>query len=573
MTTANNHLLQKVTFEIGLASQDGAFEIQNRISNAFRSGVLRELEKLFDRKSIPGTVISIDKIEINLGNLSSARLEEDIVTAFERELDGFLATLNEEVSRAETASFTESKIVNVRWSVPGNPQFEAEVTVSDNSVSHYQKVIQLLETGVLPGSDAVFESQKFSGLIHLVLEQHPEQFVQFLKLNKGNPKIFQRLALNLPVPQLQYLVSMLGCSFSADAPALVREVIGFFTDSKITIRDFTIPGSITFTSTEQFIWWLMLLKYTGEVGPAVTAGAEINAAQSRLRGYTGSDKVSLLTEIIFLSERLSQRSIIQTTGSSYSKKHLSAEFTEALTLVHTGLTNNSSASQPTTDNIHEFQGEPVTKEPSILSDSTSLLQNTLFTLPDKSEIAALFKESGNEQVPGADTGIYISNAGLIILAPYFRHFFSNLGLLNGKEFASREAAWKAIHLVQHACGFKKESGEEGWSEHELVFNKLICGVPIQDPVPETMELTEQERTEVVELLQAVISNWTIMSRSSVFALQSTFLQKKGRLSKTGNDWELLVERDSAVEILIDKLPWGISMIKLPWNVYTIHTQW
>ncbi|HTF04906.1 MAG TPA: contractile injection system tape measure protein, partial [Bacteroidia bacterium] len=77
----------------------------------------------------------------------------------------------------------------------------------------------------------------------------------------------------------------------------------------------------------------------------------------------------------------------------------------------------------------------------------------------------------------------------------------------------------------------------------------------------------------IELLQAILNNWTILQRSSVHALQSTFLQKQGRLKKTGTDWDLLIERDSAVEILIDKLPWGISMVKLPWNNFMILTQW
>jgi hypothetical protein len=127
--------------------------------------------------------------------------------------------------------------------------------------------------------------------------------------------------------------------------------------------------------------------------------------------------------------------------------------------------------------------------------------------------------------------------------------------------------------LQYACGFKRETPEAGWCEHDLLFNKILCGVPIEEAVPESLELSVSEMEEVDALLKSVLANWPIMSKSSVYALQNTFLQKKGRLSITGKDWDLLIERDSAVEILIDKLPWSIAFIKVPWNDYTITGTW
>jgi hypothetical protein len=53
----------------------------------------------------------------------------------------------------------------------------------------------------------------------------------------------------------------------------------------------------------------------------------------------------------------------------------------------------------------------------------------------------------------------------------------------------------------------------------------------------------------------------------------TFLQKEGKLKRQDENWDLLIHRDSAVETLIDRLPWGISMIKMPWNKATINVEW
>jgi hypothetical protein len=579
MKTGNNHLLQKVTFEINLARQDGAFEIQNRISNAFRSGVIKELEKIFDQKSIPGVVVSIDKIEMDLGNLNSANLEEDIVAAFEREMNNFLATLNEEITRVETTTFTKSKKVNVRWSVPGNPHFEAEVTLAPDAISHFERVLQLLEFGVLPESGSSSHPQKISALINSVLAHNAEQLAQFIRANgQGKPHILQRLALNLTREQLQYVAALLGCPFSGQLLTFIRDLEKFFAGRKLVISEVNIPGSIRFATLEQFIWWLVLVKFSGtdSIEPMNGGGQ----TQSSLHSLATAP-VKLVSEIIFVVDRLSQRSLFTSNGLKNGKQELaervgketqlSETVEKGIELVRTLLIARQRENK---NRIPDATIEPAyPSEKSMFSDSASLLHNSLFTIPDKKEPVVPQILNTGEPIPGADTGIYINNAGLIILGPYLKPFFNRLGLLNGSDFASTESAWKAVHLLQHACGFVQESGREGWSEQELFFNKLLCGIDISEPVPEVMEMSSEELEELDGLLNSVLQNWTIMQRSSIFALQSTFLQKKGRLSISGKNWDMIVERDSAVEILIDKLPWSISIIKLPWNDYTINTQW
>jgi hypothetical protein len=197
---------------------------------------------------------------------------------------------------------------------------------------------------------------------------------------------------------------------------------------------------------------------------------------------------------------------------------------------------------------------------------------------DQQKAAELLKPAAKEEFPETaelESGIYIENAGLVILAPYIVNFFKNLGYVNGKEFVDDNAKWKAVHLLQWLVRGDEEKGEEKVevNEHELVLNKIICGLDIAEPVPTVFNLSAEEKKEGEGLLQAVIENWAIIKNSSVHSLRVTFLQKEGKLKRQDENWDLLIHRDSAVETLIDRLPWGISMIKMPWNKATINVEW
>jgi hypothetical protein len=74
------------------------------------------------------------------------------------------------------------------------------------------------------------------------------------------------------------------------------------------------------------------------------------------------------------------------------------------------------------------------------------------------------------------------------------------------------------------------------------------------------------------LLQAVISNWTIIRNSSTAALRETFLQREGRLVREADRWTLLVQR-KAVDVLVDQLPWGFSVVYHRWMADPIHVTW
>lgn len=166
-----------------------------------------------------------------------------------------------------------------------------------------------------------------------------------------------------------------------------------------------------------------------------------------------------------------------------------------------------------------------------------------------------------------DADYYIRNAGLVILAPFFPMFFQELRLLKENEFRDKEAGCRAVHILQHVVD-KSESPPE----NELVFNKILCGIPVEEPIERDIRLTDHEKTCVRDLLDSVIKHWTALKGSSADGLREGFLKREGRLNTVEDGWKLIVERKT-LDILLSKIPWGFSVIRLPWMHSLMYVEW
>ena len=110
-------------------------------------------------------------------------------------------------------------------------------------------------------------------------------------------------------------------------------------------------------------------------------------------------------------------------------------------------------------------------------------------------------------------------------------------------------------------------------EYEMILSKIFCNIPLESPVESDMALTNAEKTEAEALLEAVIQHWDALRNTSIDALRGTFLLRLGKLSlRDDGDWLLQVE-SKTVDILLNQLPWGISMIQLPWMQRMLWVEW
>jgi hypothetical protein len=85
----------------------------------------------------------------------------------------------------------------------------------------------------------------------------------------------------------------------------------------------------------------------------------------------------------------------------------------------------------------------------------------------------------------------------------------------------------------------------------------------------------RERSLAEELLGGVRQNWDKLRNTSADVLRGTFLMRNGRLHREEGiepAWKLVVEK-KGYDVLLDTLPWRLSMIRLSWMTELLNVQW
>jgi hypothetical protein len=163
---------------------------------------------------------------------------------------------------------------------------------------------------------------------------------------------------------------------------------------------------------------------------------------------------------------------------------------------------------------------------------------------------------------------YIGNAGIVLLWPFLGAFFRAIGLLEGKDFPGAAQRERAVLLLQYVA-----TGEETrHPEPLLLLNKLLCGWDWDEPVAASLNVGEGERRQCLELLESVIGHWSAIGRTSIPGLRAAFLLRDGRLRAQDNGWSLLIGRRGH-DVLVDRLPWGLGVVRNPWMRETVFVEW
>ncbi|WP_221176206.1 contractile injection system tape measure protein [Massilia aurea] len=174
-----------------------------------------------------------------------------------------------------------------------------------------------------------------------------------------------------------------------------------------------------------------------------------------------------------------------------------------------------------------------------------------------------------DDAPGIPEGerIALENAGMVLMAPYLPRLFGMLGLVVDGAFVDLDAAERAVHLLQFAV-----SGASSTPEYALPLNKLLCGLPLEAPVPVGIALTAVERETIEGLLEAMIASWSALGRTSVEGLRQSFLMRYGELALGPQGWELSVVH-GPFDMLMDRLPWSFSIVRFAWMPAPLHVTW
>ena len=186
-------------------------------------------------------------------------------------------------------------------------------------------------------------------------------------------------------------------------------------------------------------------------------------------------------------------------------------------------------------------------------------------MPGTSDPSKQTEGGKGEIIPvAASGGIYINNAGLVIIAGFLPHFFKRLGIMSDNVITDKN---KAAFLVQFLA-----SGNEAIAEFELGLSKILCDIGMEEAVDTSIVLSGKEKNEANDLLLSAIEYWNILRDTSVEGLRGSFLMRSGKIWFENEEWHLLVEQ-KPYDMLLQHLPWSINIIRLPWMRYPLRTEW
>ena len=161
----------------------------------------------------------------------------------------------------------------------------------------------------------------------------------------------------------------------------------------------------------------------------------------------------------------------------------------------------------------------------------------------------------------------VSNAGAILMHPFLPTLFTELNLTKNNLFIDDKRQEKAIWLLYYMV-----TGHLEFDESQVALLKLICDQDIHSSLKYKPELSKKEKNEVITVIESAIKHWTVLKDNSFEFFRNTFLLRNGILNIHESYAELNVEKYS-VDILMNSLPWSLSLFKLPWSDRGFQVNW
>ncbi len=213
---------------------------------------------------------------------------------------------------------------------------------------------------------------------------------------------------------------------------------------------------------------------------------------------------------------------------------------------------------------------------------------------EKSNVEEVTAVTSFEEIPAIDAvladkmtdelsklqSILVNDAGLILLSPFLPLLFNKSNLLGNGKFKSYSARCYAASMLSYVINSdNSKETENNVMNLNVVDNefcglsRLLTGLKINDSHFIPQQLNQSDKALVSGLLKEIIQQWKALGNTSDEGLRETFIRRSGELnysSKTG--WNLNVAQ-SSFDVLLDRIPWNISLVKHSFMTDVIHVKW
>jgi Contractile injection system tape measure protein len=529
---SETHIIKKAIVEIHIPKADGAMDIQNKAMAFFKEKICPLIEQIVAKYAHPDETIRIDKLELDLTNFNPESSNEQGLRAMEQQLEEKIIKLI--AAEKNKNEGTEKKFSSKKIS---------------KEIADEELFIYLLKTGTLPWWVKTEQRITLEALAKKIIQQPSSSFKKELLAAIALPSVRKRIAHQLSVQHIEQLIAIIHSS-----PA---QVLAF-------IHTLLQESSWTLASTAEKISAILYeyaLKYPTN---------NVNEIRSFLVHFFEDNN-----DFVFIEKIYEQTNRLATTPLTNTIK-------EALAITDIHFEGKIKKLFTVKDITDFFETSPKEKVKEKVKDKEKEKQKQKQKEKEKEKQKEKQEEKQKqklknetelettdpletEETPG---DYFIKNAGVVIIAPYLPILFQALDLGDGKKFHSDEAQQRAIYIIHYLI----TGNDEEIEEHELVFNKVLCGLDPTIPIIGSFSISENEKQECVQLLQAVADNWTALRGVSGEGMRTSFFMRDGILEQQSNGWNLKIEK-TTIDILLDKLPWGISILQMPWSEEMIFVEW
>ena len=592
-----NHIIGRTVLELDSGTIADVWELQETVSQLLQRRAMDELDPLFSELADRDEMIRLDQVEVDLGMIASHSLEQEFVPALVRALREALG----------------DRITELRLPQQLQPQPDSPLPIRQTQIAaHWNVFLYFLQYGRLPWwqketnwqtwlgrwqsvivNDSRNESSNSSSwqqpLLQLLAEQTTAQhrlIAQFSQafchqlirhLYPTRPECFRLLT------QAHQLTETLGLETSAQSTLDKAAIYIMFAE----LLEAGPSSAVSFSALSWIRRWLDLLRQ-----PLLDQSSPFLLISTRMRQWFSTLRRNTLQR----SGQAQSASASQSAAAQAAYRQLYRAL-ETISVAERSLWQSAAeqifASSPSDvspedaeDDLAQRQDVDFSVDRAVASDSGFTQESDRILFPpelaeagvadlfigdefigDEATVGGLVDRSGlspEEEV----NGIYINQAGLVLLHPFLTNYFRAVGLVEENTFCHDLAQQTAIYLLHYLA-----TGETSAPEYELVLPKLLCGWPLNEAISPDIYPLEEAFSEAEELLQTVINYWEALKNTSPDGLREGFLQRQGKLTRVGNQqWKLQVEQ-VAIDVLLSRLPWGVSMVKLPWMDALLTVEW
>ena len=590
---ADGHIIRRASLLVNKQKRSGALDLQHQLSSLFWEELVPEMEAIFDELVHPDELIRLERLELDLGALKGEQLERELK-------ERLLQALRKELQRLLESPSSNAK----RQPLPAG-QFEAWLFYLENGYFPWSAPLN-------PGDDALKQA---------VLGQVAGNKLaagQIIQRIKQAPIVLQRLVWQYDDGFLQQLLTALSGYAYERLPAVqefFKNVLPPLASKRATsgLMHISVRSEIDRGHSRSLFWSGILQQIARsesrltEEELIITFLSSLSAKPIQLlRAVVSNEKDTSAGQysweaLQWLKQSLlddddkwnepplsTEDSLVQKSDEGKSKAELDLEkdtlndrqgADDGVQLEESSIAGSEQPGRTKSEEeppVEEGEGKKLKRQQFRQAQSSRSEEPEVNQRKEAKEAAPSGQATPQESQEGTShkpkktkerTFIYIKGAGLVLLHPFLPTFFRELKLVKEQEFLNEAARARAVQLLDMLT-----FGQNPAIEHEMVLAKLLCKMPLEIPVYPEPAFTDTEMEEAEHLLRTVIKHWGALGNASPDGLREGFLQREGRLERKANGWHLTVKRKTE-DILVDRLPWGRSMIQLPWMGEMLRVEW